>query len=401
MKKLIFLFVVALAAVTGAKADDYTISGEGSAVKGGAGIIAINLENVAGVRGVEFNLTLPSTLTFSAIEKTSRTNAFSVTYTSETNKVTITTNEEVAIVAGSGAIAYIHVTATNDATTANSVVNIANCVISFSGTSDVKPTVAPFNVTIEESYVLNETSTILPATTTNAVDVTVNRTLKANAWNTLCLPFATKASDIISAIEAAGGEGTTASLCYLSDCTTNTEDNSITVSFTSYNSGPLNANYPVIVKPSKDIDQLTFNGVTIVPNEANAIENIVKTTGSGPSAHTETVAKFIGTLKAGTVPADNLFLSNNKFYYSDGSNTILGFRGYFWLKDFSSGSSSTGGSRLMLNVDGEPTAIYDINSETGAFTIEDGRIYDLNGVELSSPTKKGIYIQNGKKIVVK
>ena len=223
----------------------------------------------------------------------------------------------------------------------------------------------------------------------------MRRTLNANAWNTLCLPFATNAANIISAIEAAGGEGTTASLCYLSGCTTNTEDNSITVSFTSYNSGLLNANYPVIVKPSKDIAQLAFNSVTIEPNEANAKEEI-KTTGPGAS----TVALFIGTLKSGTViPLDYIFLgNNNNFYYSEGSTIIKGFRGYFWLKDFSSSSTL---SRLMLNVDGEPTAIYNINSETGAFTIEEGRIYDLNGVELSSPTKKGIYIQNGKKIVVK
>ena len=398
MKKFIFLFVVALAAVTGAKADDYTISGEGSAVKGGVGMIAINLENDADVRAVEFTLNLPSTLTVSVngTKNTSRTNAFKVTYDDDTNIVTITTQDEVAIAAGSGAIAYIQVDATNVATTDDLEVSITGCVISFSGTSELELTDESFNVIIVDSYVLNETSTILPPTTTNNVNVTVNRTLKANAWNTLCLPFATDASNIIGAIEAAGGDGTTASLCYLSGCTTNTQDNSITVSFTSYNSGPLNANYPVIVKPSKDIDQLTFNGVKIEPNEANAKEEI-KTTGPGAS----TAALFIGTLKAGTVPADNLFLSNNKFYYSDGSNTILGFRGYFWLKDFSSGSSSTDGSRLMLNVDGEPTAIYDINSETGAFTIEDGRIYDLNGVELSSPTKKGIYIQNGKKIVVK
>lgn len=43
---------------------------------------------------------------------------------------------------------------------------------------------------------------------------------------------------------------------------------------------------------------------------------------------------FIGTYTANTeVPADNLFLSGNKFWYSSGLTQMKGFRGYFELAD--------------------------------------------------------------------
>ena len=45
----------------------------------------------------------------------------------------------------------------------------------------------------------------------------------------------------------------------------------------------------------------------------------------------------------------------------------------------------------------ETTGIYDINTGNNI----DSNIYNLNGVKVSKPTQKGIYIQNGKKIIIK
>ena len=36
-----------------------------------------------------------------------------------------------------------------------------------------------------------------------------------------------------------------------------------------------------------------------------------------------------------------------------------------------------------------------------AETVKDGKIYNLQGVQVKSATQRGIYIQNGKKFVVK
>lgn len=113
---------------------------------------------------------------------------------------------------------------------------------------------------------------------------------------------------------------------------------------------------------------------------------------------TVTYVKFIGTLRAGTtIPADNIFLgTDNKFYYSDGSNTIKGFRGYFWLKDFKSSDASR---QIKLMVDGEEATgiegLY-INGEA----VAEG-VYNLKGQRVDMPTQKGVYIKDGKKVVIK
>ena len=50
---------------------------------------------------------------------------------------------------------------------------------------------------------------------------------------------------------------------------------------------------------------------------------------------------------------------------------------------------------VTMKFDGEATGISELKS-----VAEDGTLYNLNGVRVSQPTK-GLYIQNGKKIVVK
>ena len=55
----------------------------------------------------------------------------------------------------------------------------------------------------------------------------------------------------------------------------------------------------------------------------------------------------------------------------------------------------------MEEADGSTTAIRSINADEINSKNAEG-IYNLNGVKLNSvPSQKGVYIQNGKKIVVK
>ncbi|MBO5595007.1 MAG: hypothetical protein J5931_10440, partial [Prevotella sp.] len=51
----------------------------------------------------------------------------------------------------------------------------------------------------------------------------------------------------------------------------------------------------------------------------------------------------------------------------------------------------------ILRVTDQPTGIKAINADTK----NDGKYYTLSGVPVENPTKKGIYIRNGKKIVIK
>ena len=56
----------------------------------------------------------------------------------------------------------------------------------------------------------------------------------------------------------------------------------------------------------------------------------------------------------------------------------------------------------LISANGEVTGIGEIDTKTGEMTFESEAWYTLNGVRLSGkPTKKGLYINNGRKVVVK
>jgi hypothetical protein len=56
-------------------------------------------------------------------------------------------------------------------------------------------------------------------------------------------------------------------------------------------------------------------------------------------------------------------------------------------------SSSTRGFTL----DGEPTGIENVSGDAGE---ADAVYYDLQGRRITKPTVKGVYIMNGKKVVI-
>lgn len=239
-----------------------------------------------------------------------------------------------------------------------------------------------FKVTVTDRITLDEESTELPATMAG-VNVKVKRTLKADVWNTLCLPFSMDETQL----KAAFGDDVELGefLDYESD------GSSITVDFGTVDvSDGISENYPYLIKTSANVTEFNVDGVNIAPDEEGA--EAVYETGKGKNK--TTLGRFIGTLKAGTtIPADNLYLSDNKFYYSTGTTTIKGLRGYFWLQDF---DSSAGVPALNFEVDGQVTKVDGIQVVTN-----DGTYYDLNGMKTDRPTKKGVYIRNGKKVVIK
>ena len=62
-------------------------------------------------------------------------------------------------------------------------------------------------------------------------------------------------------------------------------------------------------------------------------------------------------------------------------------------------SAPAGASRLDIVIDGNLTGVDTLNVERG--TVNDGSFYDLSGRKLAQPTAKGVYIMNGKKVVIK
>ena len=225
-------------------------------------------------------------------------------------------------------------------------------------------------------YVAAITYLTLDETSSDAVvagtydNVTLKRTFNAG-WNTACLPFA------ISDVEAFFGTGAKA---YDFTSYTNGE-----LGFTTVSS--LTASYPYIVYvPSAITDDILLNDITIASVDATAFYR------------NQSGAYFRGTyapIAAGgwtkTIETDVVYgvTSAGKIAKAGASATMKGFRAYF---DLPAGSSA----RL---------AIYD--DATGITTIldakelnNDGKVYNLNGQRVEN-AHKGLYIVNGKKVIVK
>ena len=123
----------------------------------------------------------------------------------------------------------------------------------------------------------------------------------------------------------------------------------------------------------------TFDGVTV-----EYAENPVQTVGDW---------EFVGTYTKGNVPEDSYFFSSNMLYHAaDASNTIKAFRGWFTY----TGATPARQLTFSIDSDSETTGISEI--ENSKSKIEN--YYNLNGQRVEQPTK-GLYIVNGKKVIVK
>ena len=209
-------------------------------------------------------------------------------------------------------------------------------------------------------------------------NVSLTRTLQAGGYNTFAAPFAI-GSDVLTA------KGITAKELTASAFDSKTDVLSLT--FATVTS--LEAGKPYLVKVGTNVENPTFEGVTI----------------SSTATTTETEAvDFIPTLGVTAITADAqsiLFLSAGNRIYNPAaadSQQIKGFRAYFLLK----GDAASARSFSLDFGDGETTGIKAIDN----FTIsQSDNCYDLSGRQIvkSSNGKmaKGVYIVNGKKIVIK
>lgn len=237
-----------------------------------------------------------------------------------------------------------------------------------------------FKVNVVNFLVLDETSTVAPVAATG-VNVKVKRTINANEWSTICLPFAMSEAQV----KAAFGNDVELKNFSSWSSETNIDDEivSINVGFTSVSA--IEANHPYVIKVSTAISEFTVDGVDIDPADAEVVVGKGKTKGT-----------FYGNYVAGTtVPEENLFISGNKFYYSTGSTTIKAFRGYFELKDVLDSYYDEAPSRVVFDF-GDVTGIQKISAQGQ----NDGIYYDLSGRRVEKPSK-GVFIVNGKKVIIK
>lgn len=200
--------------------------------------------------------------------------------------------------------------------------------------------------------------------------VTLNRAIKAS-YNTVCLPFD------LTAVQVQALFGAESVVYEYSESSSDPDD--VTIQFNSLGAGTITANVPVLVKATAASTENVIAGVTIAAPVAEA-----KVEGSN--------FDFVGTYVPMTVAANDYFVGNGAIYKSAGSTNINAFRAYLKVK----GGSEVKSVRMFI--DGIATAISEINADAAAE--EQGAIFNLAGQRVNK-AQKGIYVINGKKVLVK
>ena len=225
------------------------------------------------------------------------------------------------------------------------------------------------------------------------------RTLyKDGDWNTLCLPFSLTDGDGTDNISFTGTplEGATVmTLGNSSGCNTGFDASTGVLTLDFVPANEIEPGVAYIVKwttTGNPIENPVFTGVTI-ENEAPADQSVVSTDGS---------VTFIGSYDPKTFTAGDksiLFMGGNNTLYYPGINMTMGaFRAYFQLNL----DSSTNIKEFRLNFDGDSADGLSEYSEYSEYSENSEAWYDLSGRKLdNSKLPSGIYIHNGKKVMVK
>lgn len=199
-------------------------------------------------------------------------------------------------------------------------------------------------------------------------DVTVGRTLAAGVWNTLCLPFNTGKNTIA---QATGNAVSNVSLRTFSGFSENV--------LTFATADTITAGTPFLVKLAQEAENPTF---TLVNLKGDIESNTRTVTHNG--------ASMIGIFDPTDIGAGGLFLTaSGKLKRASGSTTLKGLRAYFTVP------AGTTQARLMLD---DGATVIDMVEAVAA----DGRWYAPDGRRYSTQaTRQGIYIKDGKKIIIR
>ena len=220
--------------------------------------------------------------------------------------------------------------------------------------------------------ILRETATV-SFNSQNNVDVQLERTLSPTHWNSFCVPFAIS-EDVIAEKFGAGTQ-----VCTFGSMNGNVMNFAYSTS--------IEAGKPYIVKPTQEVVNPSFTGVNI---EATAAKKV------GADGY---FMQGIYSAKTDlTTDGTNLFLGDgNKFYKPAGTTTarMKGLRAFFIVPQ------GTNLAALRANIDGATTAIDEFATVVEQPT--DNRIYNLQGqfVGTNFEGLHGVYVQNGKKVLVK
>lgn len=404
MKKFLFSVIAMLAIGSTAfgensiTVDPFTISNKGKT----ALMVNIKLDGKSTAKGMAFNISLPAGLEFV-------TNGGAPVYTKgsmcpgeptlniENGILYMSAGSKDFIKGSKGLLIAFQIQPTTSFNANENDVlvgNVSDVIISLKNgdsTSDTKCSNSTFNMTVADcDVVLDENSPFAPEKTKSSVDILVKRTLTKDKWSTFCLPFDIDWTTFKSIF------GDDVKLAEFDSYSSEDNFETMSINFLSIDmtgadleNASFYGTFPYLIKTSKTIESFEINA-KISSTEAD--EDQYK---SGKT----TKGRFIGTFVADTtVPKDDLFISNNTFYYSIGTTKIKGFRGYFEFNDM---LNYTNTARAFFNIDGDGTTKIQnaqiTKNETGKVYSISGRYMGENVNMKSLP--KGVYVVDGVKVI--
>ena len=257
----------------------------------------------------------------------------------------------------------------------------------YSFTQSGEPTVITAMVTLEISDT-NSNDEIIESYdgVTANVTYTGRKFYKNDGWYTLCLPFDLPTNLVMF---------DNSDVCTLESSEYYSSEKTLKLYFTD-KPDTIEAGKPYLVRwddEEREEVQLDFNGV-IIKNKHQTIK-------------TE-FANFIGSFSPVNLRANDrsvLYLgAENKLYYPSVNITVGSCRAYFNLVGITAGDLESGTvNSIVLNFNnGESTGITTLSTESGKEGTSTTGWHTVDGRRLSGkPTQPGLYIQGGRKVVIK
>ena len=225
----------------------------------------------------------------------------------------------------------------------------------------------------ELNLLLSEEATRQSFAAQPGVNVQLQRTLGTGYWNTFCVPFDLDATQIAAVLGA--------------DADVRTFDNMEGTVMNFKKVQTVEAGKPYLVKVQSEVANPSFENVDLVSGEPTKV---------GDDATGYYMQGIYGT-KNLTTDGTNLFLADgDKFKKpAEGKNTMKGMRAFFVVP------AGTEPNALRANIDDAATAIDTVERNA---TIDAAPVYTLQGQRVGNTLQglaRGVYVQNGKKYVVR
>jgi hypothetical protein len=256
-----------------------------------------------------------------------------------------------------------------------------------------------------------EPSALKAAEGANAVPmyetITLDRAFTAGNWNTICLPFTMTEREV----EQVFGEGT--ELIILDRVTV--DEGHAQIFMTYHEIQSILAGYPYLIKPTQNVDHIEVSNKAIDPAQQvlEFSNNGYTSKGVAGFCNPQTFSRALTGMSSDVIASTyltegDIYLSNNTLYISRGKSFLKGYRSYLRKEPGAAGAKTVGFGYFNAWDDEE-----DITHISVAELADEARqslgispqagVYNMAGQKVSDTVEglpSGIYITNGKKLVV-